>query len=515
MRLRSVEMPGWPPLAWLALCGEDVELRHGSAVEVASRWAFEGAWAGRLPDGDFDQAAVLSGSGVRIRDSRAVFASPTSTIDRLCHMTIASGEALVSNSLLAVLESAGAEVTDPKYHARATSIVRGVKRNRRSIESTVGKVGWTHFRNVVWDGRTLARIDKPAAGDGFADFATYRRFLADSFEALAENMCHRARRVPLTFLGTVSSGYDANAATALAAEAGCRSALAFLTTGRSHHPDSGVPAAQALGVEPIVLERESWRSKAQLAGGTEVPFLAAGGGSGLIEFHGAQEHLSGTVLVTGFYGDSIWNPDWDDLGPDIVRKDASGLGFCEYRLHAGFVNCAPTFWAAREVADVVSISRSAEMEPWRLGRGYDRPVPRRIAEEAGVPREAFGHAKRAVPKAQPHRDRRFLMPSSKRDYFQWLRANREEMGDPRFVSPAADGIAFVRNSLALRAHVAAGRFPGLQASHWWERRRIELKKRRRRPTPLRRHAVAWALHRGKDAYRSAAHSLASSSWSRP
>ena len=36
------------------------------------------------------------------------------------------------------------------------------------------------------------------------------------------------------------------------------------------------------------------------------------------------------------------------------------------------------------------------MEPWRVHTNYDRPIPRRIAEEAGVPRELFGNKKRAA-----------------------------------------------------------------------------------------------------------------------
>jgi hypothetical protein len=36
------------------------------------------------------------------------------------------------------------------------------------------------------------------------------------------------------------------------------------------------------------------------------------------------------------------------------------------------------------------------MKPWRLGIEYDRPIPRRIAEEAGVRRDAFGIQKMAV-----------------------------------------------------------------------------------------------------------------------
>jgi hypothetical protein len=491
-------MPRWPALAWLARCGEDVGLWHGSRVEVGSGSAFEGTWPGSFSEGAFDRHAVVAGSGVRVRDTEAIFVSPTSTIDRLCHLVTGNGEALVSNSLLALLEAAGAEVTDPKYQAKATSIVRGIDRCRKEIETSAGAVGLTHFRNLVWRAGSLERRDKPSPGS-FASFGDYDHFLSSAFAELASNMADPARRHELRFLGTLSSGYDANAATALAAAEGCNAAICFETTGRGL-PDSGVPAARALGVEPIVVERDAWRRVAQLPGGTEVPFLAAGGGSGLVGFHGAREHLAGTVLVTGFYGDSIWNPEWPELGRDVVRKDGSGLGFCEYRLHAEFVNCAPAFWAAREVADVVALNRSAEMKPWTLGLGYDRPVPRRIAEAAGVPREAFGHAKRGVPKAQPHRDPDFLTPEAKRNYFEWLRSKRAPLGLRGPVSPFRDRAEFGWRDLTLRAHVAARVVPGLSGTGWWKARRERLRQRRRSPTPLRSHATAWALERGKRAY---------------
>ena len=458
-------MPHWPPLAWLARCGDDVELWHGPRVEVGPDWAYEGAWEGEFSAGSFDEVAVSLGSGVRIRGDEAIFVPPTSTIDRLCHMVSAAGTTLVSNSLLALLEAAGAEVTDPKYQARATSIVKGLDECRSTIETSAGPAHLTHFRNLVWSSDRLERRDKPVPAKALGDFAAYRDLLAGTFTALAANMADPARRFPLAFLGTLSSGYDANAATALAARAGCERAICFETMG-SGLPDSGVPVAHALVIEPIVIERESWREVPQLPGGTEVPFLAAGGGSGLIGFHGAQEHLMGTALVTGFYGDSIWNPEWSRLGPDIVRKDASGLGFCEYRLHAGFVNCAPAFWAARQVGEVVEIGRSEEMSPWVLGAGYDRPIPRRIAEDAGVPRDAFGKTKRAVPKAQPHRDPDFLMPEPKRAYFEWLRARRERLSLRGPVSPLRDRAEFALRDLALRTHVALRVVPGLQGSKW-------------------------------------------------
>jgi hypothetical protein len=489
----------WPALAWVALCGREVSVEHGPRVAVGSGWAFEGAWAGAFGGGDFDGAAVVCGSGVVARGSAVVFVSPTSTIDRLCSLERSDGTVIVSNSILALTAAGGVDVIDPKYPAKVKSIVRGLDRCAVSLATSEGFVRLTHFNNLTWDGERLIPRAKPRPAEGFGDFAAYRDFLQNSFAELAANAADPSRQQGLRLLGTLSSGYDANAATALAAEAGCREAICFETTG-SGQPDSGVPVAEALRVKPIVVERDSWRTQPQLPGGTEAPFLAAGAGSGLIGFHAAQEHLTDALLVSGFYGDSIWNPEWSKLGPDIVRKDASGLGFCEYRLHAGFANCAPAFWAAREVADVVAISRSQEMEAWTLGRGYDRPVPRRMAEEAGAPRDVFGNAKRAVPKAQPHRDPDFLMPEPKRAYFAWLGSNRERLGLRSPVSPIRDSVEFHARDVALRSHVALRAVPGLGSSGWWESRRDRLRRRRRRPTPLRSHATEWALDRGKRAY---------------
>lgn len=489
---------GWPPLAWVARCAESVELVGGCDVEAGPGWAFEGAWAGTFADAGFSDASVVCGSGMVVEGPKAIFVSPSSTIDRLCSLEVPGG-VLVSNSLLALLAETGSVVTDSKYPAKVKSIVRGIRRCASAIETSAGSVTLTYFDNLAWSEGKLERRPKPRPAASFVDFGSYRNFLADSYRSLSLNGADPARRRQLHLLGTVSSGYDANAATALAVGAGCEAAIAFETTGRGQ-PDSGVPVAEALGIEPIVIDREAWRSEPQLPVGTEVPFLAAGAGSGLIGFHGAREHLRGALLVSGFYGDSIWNPEWPEVGTDIVRKDASGLGFCEYRLHAGFANCAPAFWAAPEVAEVVAISQSDELEPWSLGEGYDRPLPRRIAEEAGAPRDAFGHHKRAVPKAQPHRDSRFLTPAAKRDYFAWLRAHRNEPGIPRVVSPALDRATHGWRDLIFRAHIASGNLRPLARTAIWKRRRRELRRNRRRPTPQRAHAVAWALDRGRDAF---------------
>ena len=101
------------------------------------------------------------------------------------------------------------------------------------------------------------------------------------------------------------------------------------------------------------------------------------------------------LLITGFFGGQIWSVNPHDTTP-LARTDFSGLTLSEFRLGAGFINCDPAAWAGRQIEDVVRISRSEEMRPW-VGDvsppAYRRPIPRRIAEEAGVPRESFGRRK--------------------------------------------------------------------------------------------------------------------------
>jgi hypothetical protein len=94
----------------------------------------------------------------------------------------------------------------------------------------------------------------------------------------------------------------------------------------------------------------------------------------------------------------------------------------EVRLQAGMVQVAPVYIGARQRADIVRITESPEMDPWRLGVTYDRPIPRRIAESAGVPRGLFGQVKMAsvVEFAAP---RVPFGSELRREYFEFLVAN--------------------------------------------------------------------------------------------
>ena len=85
------------------------------------------------------------------------------------------------------------------------------------------------------------------------------------------------------------------------------------------------------------------------------------------------------------------------MHPRTVRfTDTNGLGLSEFRLKAGIIHCPVPFWGFGHVDDLWDLSHAEEMEAWRLNNAYDRPIPRRIVEDAGVPREMFGQKKSAT-----------------------------------------------------------------------------------------------------------------------
>jgi hypothetical protein len=68
----------------------------------------------------------------------------------------------------------------------------------------------------------------------------------------------------------------------------------------------------------------------------------------------------------------------------------------EFRLRVGFIHLpVPCLGATRQPA-LTLLSNSPEMMPWSIGGNYDRPLPRRIGESAGIPRNCFGQLKKAV-----------------------------------------------------------------------------------------------------------------------
>jgi hypothetical protein len=148
--------------------------------------------------------------------------------------------------------------------------------------------------------------------------------------------------------------------------------------------------AECLGMRGPVLRKEDYKD---LDSFPEARFAASFGGINppLAVF---EEEFRGRLVITGFGGDEAWDSErWIYPGNCLpLDRVCSHLGQ-EFRLSSGFAQIALPWQLLGVGGDVHKVSMSAEMDPWRVDGGYDRPIARRLGEEAGVPREAFGNLK--------------------------------------------------------------------------------------------------------------------------
>lgn len=416
----------WPRLAWVAHAGTTgrVDVEAGSGVHADVEWFGELVWDGALAAADFDRTELVFGSGARVRDDMVIFVSAGQTCDRLHSVETADG-VVVSNSLACLLARLNATLSPAyDYPAALRTVGAGIHAYQESIPSSAGPIRLTYFQNLVWDGSTLERREKPAPQRDFSSFDAYRGFLALVTRRIVENAGDAARGQTFRAVSTCSAGYDSSAVTTLVGEAGGRSVVGLLET-RDGFDDSGAGVAAALGLEFHGFPSLDWIQAEDvearflsvgLAGGSSVPLLAA------------EPVLADCVLFTGYHGDKMWDLRTEGLTAEHSRVDLGGCDLMEFRLSAGFIQVMLPMFGSHQIVDVHDISRSDEMRPWKLGSSYDRPICRRIVEEAGVPRDAFARQKGAMQQWV------VFTPAAKAEFHEWSaarRLERPELGDDR------------------------------------------------------------------------------------
>lgn len=393
-----------PPLAW-SLTVNTGRLRVGSGVEVEGDTCFEGA---RSMD-DLLGDGFVFGSGVVRRGDRYICVPPTHTLDGLYVVVHDTADVIVTNSLVWALRQAGFTGKQAGHFETLTQGLRsasyGIGGYRRRIlplrDISLFQMLYSPFE-LSADDLAERPIQFPRRYE--LDFATYKALLVDTVRATKEYSPRYGR-----LLSTCSTGYDSTACTAVGKEVGLELALT-VTTGRGDKDDSGETVAKQMGV-PVKtfdrpgsgLERRGERVRdwfVDLATVTEATghdyseFIAALANHGDIYFKAFEEHLPGSVLLTGFNG-RIWDyMNW--VSPWLRKGDSSGAGLNEFRLRVGFVHVPMTYIGARQARAIERLSQSAEMAPWRHGNPYNRPIARRLVEEAGGERESFGISKRAA-----------------------------------------------------------------------------------------------------------------------
>ena len=406
----ATRMDRLPRCAWLAkLSRQGYELRIGDWVECPEGFVAEGAWAGDFSAGGCRSSPFRSGSGILFHEPLTIFA-PTHPLHPVFVFVTDGFECIASNSLALLLAAHPEALPDDlggAWRGRVGDGLRGFRRYFRSLyRNSAGEM-----RQLAWgcleldlDARRMTEISPfvESAEAPFSTFAGYRDHLVEILRSTSANASdERRRRRYERLVSTVSVGYDSAACAALSRAAGCVDTVT-LTTARGGWADSGAAVAAALGMrvreyarEATLLERradENHFLPPDVFGPEDVEFLAEPNTANDLVFAPFADELAGTIFVTGFHGGQMWSRGCPS-GPEIIRRDNSGAGMNEFRLRVGFVHLVAPFIGAHHAGAISAITESAELEPYRVDYAYDKPIARRILEESGVPRSAFGRIK--------------------------------------------------------------------------------------------------------------------------
>jgi len=407
MQLEAFANALLPKLAWVAKVDQlrgFVTLQHGAGVEVRPMFFIEGVWNAPFQKGEFGDTDCVFGTGGILTEESIRFVSSASTTDYLYY--VAEGKhVMVSNSLPLLLASVE-DALNTRYEEYALichSILDGINDYRRDIPTKRGMVRRLMYRNLDVSRDHLSERDK-LMPPRFACFKEYRDYLRDRYALIATNARDGARKQPLEIVSTQSKGYDSTAVNAIAAPHGINKVFtvshAKSNSHLAHHEldtlpdDDGGDICAVFGIPCIRLNRQAFVEEFD----DEYLYYCALHLTQDANLKDIRNHVSQvSLLLTGTLGE-IWYPR-STLGAkafldeDLRRWDLGGHGMAEWRLVVGLIHLPMPYIGARRKPDIVAITESFEMDPWRMGRAYDRPIPRRIAEEAGIPRDAFGQSK--------------------------------------------------------------------------------------------------------------------------
>lgn len=398
MRFRAAPLRrvDWPALAWAARIGRDgsVAAVAGAAVEETEGGLSAAAWSGPYGESSPFGAAHAIGTALRVGPGRIEALCGNAGPDVLFLHRGPEGVVL-ANSLPAALALAEDAPLPryPFYNHDLMAYLLGGGPIGRPLPLLCGTLT-PCYRGIALDGPDARPLPlPPSAAPGFADFAAYRALLVAETAAILANAADPARRQRFRPIATLSSGYDSVASAVIAREAGCAEALTWREASMAEPGtlDSGEEIAARLGLPVVALETHAYRRRDDLP---EVEFAAAGYGGPQAIMAGSEPHLAGRLIVTGFAGDILWARDHGLRRPPRGPAICGGFSAVCFHLRLPALALAvPMLGAAEDPAAVGALSRAAEMAPWTLGGDYDRPIPRRIAEEAGLPRGSFARRK--------------------------------------------------------------------------------------------------------------------------
>ena len=384
-----------PPLAWVARASARVvDVAHGASVRTSRDAFFDGTWLGGRDLSSVLDSTTTFGAGMVVRDGDLFVVPAAHTCEGvyICRPDAGVPVLLISNSIAALLEATGLSlVAGVDYVSRFIRLAEGLPFTPIEIPTNGAPVHFHFFENLRLDGGAVTVVPKPRE----RAFASYDDYFARLDRATASLFANAPGYRPVIAL---SNGYDSTAMAVVAARNGLHEALTFASArparqNEADTSDSGVQTAARLGIDANVIERTSYMERPDLP---EAEFLATGGPGEDVAYTAMETELVRALFVTGDVGAALYRFGRPKRS-DLWRLDLSGSSMTEFRLRLDFIYVPLPVFGMTEIPSLQEITLSDEMKPWSVGGYYDRPIARRIAEEAGgLPRDSFATIKHAA-----------------------------------------------------------------------------------------------------------------------
>jgi hypothetical protein len=431
-----------PRQAWLVSLGDNsVDAVVGSGVKHDAGWLYEGGWARTEHPRELSLAGVYLGSGAVWDGSCLSLIAPSHSAEAVYVLRV-GGNVFASNSLPFVLCGGKVEnfpIRDIGPIMR--SIKAGMTKYERLIHSTPQWTLWRFCNSIVECRLGVDPVEHQQQADvsQITSFNTYQAYLLSIIGEAARTYGSTGTTVYL------SRGYDSTACAVLASQLEGDKLALSVDKGRHGVRDDGTEAAKLLGMRTRLLQRPERVALRQTRQGEER--VNRSDIERMSEFYigmslldeillADDELLAGRTVLMGFHGDKVWDPTVP-VSDDLKRGDVSGASLTDFRVRVGYLQIPVPMLAFRAQPFLAALALSNEMRPWRSGklvgigrwrvkiplmsiklalralwlprrvrewawRGtYDRPIPRRIAEDAGLPRHMFGQNKAAAAMVTP------------------------------------------------------------------------------------------------------------------
>lgn len=400
-----------PQLSWICVIDEgNYDFIIGKGVEYGKNYLFEGVWEGDYEKLDFYKSDFFYGSGAFInRKGICRFVPPKVCTDFLyvLHDKLTK-KTYVSNSFVFIFKHINLKVEDELFLIFKNNFHRlakeqsalGADRGDPLILDTVhySMYSMMYHNFTVDDNGNINFLFRLPYKLEIEDFETYKNFLVETTAKIIENGKSSFRKNKFSSISMLSTGYDSSAVSAIYSKAGGKDAISLEVVTRGHH-DCGSSIAKYLNLHCIEClpprgNVDSLAFKFPVSNYMDIyEFVATAGIGDNYVFKNMEPFFKNRIVFSGLYGDGSWSKKVKNGG--LAHHISYMKSRNEFRLRVGyFLVPVPAFGAYFPYV-LKKINKLPSMKPYNVASKYNRPIPRRICEEMGVPREMFGIKKAA------------------------------------------------------------------------------------------------------------------------